>query len=191
MPQKVKTMQPRSAIAVLALCALAVPTLAADMPATPYAGQQARQIKALSEEDITALRRGEGMGMAKAAELNGYPGPAHVLELSKQLSLTENQTRQVQLVFDHMSAVAKPLGDEVTAHERTLDQLFAAGRADRDSVATEAASIGELQGHLRSVHLAAHLEMRTLLTSYQIATYLRLRGYGDSTEPSHQHHHPG
>jgi hypothetical protein len=70
MPQKAKTMQPRSAIAVLALCALAIPALAADMPATPYTGQQARQIKALSDEDITALHRGEGM--AKAAELNGY-----------------------------------------------------------------------------------------------------------------------
>jgi Spy/CpxP family protein refolding chaperone len=191
MPQKVNTMQPRSAIAVLALCALAIPALAADMPATPYAGQQARQIKALSDEDITALRRGEGMGMAKAAELNGYPGPAHVLALAKQLALTEDQLRQVQLVFDRMSATARPLGDEVIAHERTLDRLFAESRADRDGVTAETASIGELQGRLRSVHLAAHLEMRALLTSEQIATYVRLRGYGDGTEPSHQHHHSG
>jgi hypothetical protein len=183
-------MQPRSAIAVFALCALAIPALAADMPATPYAGQQARQIKALSDEDITALRRGEGMGMAKAAELNGYPGPAHVLALARQLSLTDEQSRRVQLVFDRMSAAAKPLGDEVIAHERTLDQLFAVGRANHDSVAAEAASIGELQGRLHSVHLVAHLEMRTLLSSDQIATYLRLRGYGDGAEPS-RHHHPG
>ena len=131
------------------------------------------------------------MGMAKPAELNGYPGPAHVLALASQLSLTKDQTRQLQLIFDRMSATARPLGDEVIAHERTLDQLFATGRADRDSVAAETASIGELHGHLRSVHLAAHLEMRTLLSSDQIATYLRLRGYSDSAEPSHQHHHPG
>ena len=90
-----------------------------------------------------------------------------------------------------MSAAARPLGDEVIIHERALDELFAAGRADRDTVAAETASIGELQGRLRSVHLAAHLEMRTVLSSDQIATYLRLRGYGDGAEPSHQHHHPG
>jgi hypothetical protein len=124
MPQKVKTMQPRSAIAVLALCALAVPTLAADMPATPYAGQQARQIKALSEEDIAALRRGEGMGMAKAAELNGYPGPAHVLGLATQLGLTPDQFQQVTAIFERMSAAAKPLGGELIAREQVLDQLL-------------------------------------------------------------------
>jgi Spy/CpxP family protein refolding chaperone len=161
------------------------------MTSTPYAGQQARTIKALSDDDVAALRKAEGMGMAKAAELNGYPGPAHVLALAKQLSLTEDQLRQVQLAFDRMSVAARPLGDEVIAHERTLDQLFAAGRADRDSVAAEAASIGELQGRLRSVHLAAHLEMRTLLTSDQIANYLRLRGYGDGVAPPRQHHHSG
>src|ERR1700745_3740375 len=32
----------------------------------PYAGQQERSIKALSDDDIAALRKGEGMGMAKA-----------------------------------------------------------------------------------------------------------------------------
>jgi Spy/CpxP family protein refolding chaperone len=114
-----------------------------------------------------------------------------VLALARQLSLTEDQTRQVQLVFDRMSAAARPLGNEVIAHERRLDQLFAAARAERYSVAAETASIGELQGRLRSVHLAAHLEMRTLLTSDQIASYLRLREHGDGADPSHQNHHPG
>jgi Spy/CpxP family protein refolding chaperone len=161
------------------------------MTATPYAGQQARMIKALSNDDVAALRKGEGMGMAKAAELNGYPGPAHVLALAKQLALTEDQVRQVQLVFDRMSTAARPLGDEVIAHERTLDRLFAEGRADHDSVMAETALIGELRGRLRSVHLTAHLETRTLLTSDQTATYLRLRGYSDGEGLPHQHHHSG
>jgi Spy/CpxP family protein refolding chaperone len=178
-------------IAALAACVVTLPTLAADMTATPYAGQQARTIKALSDDDVAALRKGEGMGMAKAAELNGYPGPAHVLALAKQLSLTEDQVRQVQVVFDRMSAATRPLGNEVIAHERTLDRLFAEGHADRDGVAAETASIGELQGRLRLVHLTAHLATRTLLTSDQIAAYLRLRGYGDGAEPAHQHHHSG
>jgi hypothetical protein len=57
-------------------------------------GQQTRTIKALSDDsddDIAALLKGEGMGMAKAAELNDYPGPAHVLTLALELKLTENQ----------------------------------------------------------------------------------------------------
>ena len=141
--------EPPIIIAALATCVVTMQTLAADTTATPAMQQQARTIKALSDDDVAALRKGEGMGMAKAAELNGYPGPAHVLALAKQLSLSDDQLRRMQLAFDRMSAAAKPLGDEVIAHERMLDQLFAVGRADRASVAAETASIGELQGRLR------------------------------------------
>src|SRR5271154_7187001 len=116
-------MRSRTIIAILATCALGLPTLAAEMPVTPYAGQQARAIKALSDEDIAALRKGEGMGMAKAAELNGYPGPKHALDLAQQLQLTDAQRRDVQAIFDRMSAAAKPLGDELIAQEQSLDQL--------------------------------------------------------------------
>jgi hypothetical protein len=33
------------------------------------------------------------MGLALAAELNGYPGPIHVLELGDQLNLSSVQSR--------------------------------------------------------------------------------------------------
>ena len=85
-------MKARILLLALAACLLGVSVLAADMP---YAGQQARRTKALSDEDIAALSNGEGRGMAKAAELNGYPGPKHVLTLAPQLRLTEDQQRQV------------------------------------------------------------------------------------------------
>ena len=45
----------------------------AQMP-SPYAGEQGREIKALSTKDIDDLTQGRGMGLAKAAELNRYPG---------------------------------------------------------------------------------------------------------------------
>ena len=45
---------------------------------TPYAGMQTRPIKALSEQQVADLGAGRGMGLALAAELNGYPGPSHV-----------------------------------------------------------------------------------------------------------------
>ena len=170
----------------LAIPLIALPVLAADMP---YAGQQARSIKSLSGDDIAAMRKGEGMGMAKAAELNGYPGPAHVLQLAAKLGLTEIQQRDVQAIFDRMSAAAKPLGGELIAQEQALDQLFAKGEITPDRLAAATAAIAELQGRLRAVHLSAHLETRALLNADQIARYQQLRGYGASPAPEHHHHH--
>jgi Spy/CpxP family protein refolding chaperone len=161
----------------------------ADSPPSPYAGQQARTIKALSPNDIAGLLKGEGMGMAKAAELNGYPGPIHALSLAKELKVTEVQRQLVQAIFDRMSAAAKPLGAKLVEREQALDQLFARGGITPDRLAAEIAAIAELQGRLRSVHLAAHLETRALLSADQIALYQQLRGYGDPAAPSTQHHH--
>ena len=180
-------MKPPTPLLALAISLIALPVLAADMP---YAGQQTRAIKALSDEDIAALRKGEGMGLAKAAELNGYPGPVHVLALAAQLGLSEGQRHDVQTVFDRMSAAAKPLGGELIAQEQALDQLFAKAEITPDRLAAATAAIAELQGRLRLVHLSAHLETRALLNADQIARYERLRGYGDPQAPV-QHHHPG
>ena len=169
----------------LAIVSIVVaPGLAAD---GPYAGQQMRAIKALPDDDIAALRKGEGMGMAKAAELNGYPGPKHVLDLAQQLQLTDTQRRDVQTIFDRMSEAAKPLGGELIAQEQALDQLFAKGDITPDRVAAATAAIAELQGRLRAVHLSAHLETRALLNADQIARYEQLRGYRDP-QAHHQHH---
>ena len=120
-----RTALSRPIIAVVAGCLFASPVYADDMHAMPYAGQQTRPIKALSNEDIDALRKGEGMGMAKAAELNGYPGPAHVLALGDQLQLADSQRRQVAAIFARLKAAAKPLGIELMAREHALDHLFA------------------------------------------------------------------
>jgi hypothetical protein len=160
------------------------------MPANPYAGQQARQIKALSDDEIVALQKGDGMGMAKAAELNGYPGPAHVLALAKQLALTTDQLEHVTAIFERMSAAAKSLGNELIGREQGLDRFFANGEITPARLTTEIIAIGELNGRLRSVHLAAHLETRDLLRSDQIALYRKLRGYDESGSTPH-HHQPG
>jgi hypothetical protein len=179
-------MMSRTLLVVGVAALLAGPVLAADRP---YAGQQTRAIKALSDDEIAALRRGEGMGMAKAAELNGYPGPAHVLQLTAQLGLTDAQRRDVQAIFGRMSAAAKPLGGELIAREQVLDQLFAKREITPERLAAETAAIGELQGRLRSVHLAAHLETRALLNPDQIARYEQLRGYDQPEAPTQHHHH--
>ena len=181
-------MKPQALVLVLIACAAVVVPVLADTPSAPYAGQQTRTIKALSAEDIASLLKGEGMGMAKAAELNGYPGPAHVLTLAKELKLTESWREQIQTIFDRMSAAAKPLGAELVERERVLDQLFAKGDITADRLATETAAIAELQGRLRSIHLAAHLKTCALLNPDQIALYQQLRGYGDPAAPTHHRH---
>ena len=180
-------MKPRIIALALAAFAFALPVFA-DTPSSPYSGQQTRSIKALSDEDIAGLVKGEGLGMAKAAELNGYPGPKHVLILAKELRLTDAQRQQLQVIFDRMSAAARPLGMELIGRELLLDRLFAEGEITPDRLAVETASIGTLEGSLRSVHLAAHLQTRALLNADQIALYKRLRGYDSPTAPIHHHH---
>src|SRR5436305_987981 len=49
---------------------------------------QFRSIKSLTADEIKAYEEGTGHGMAKAAEQNHYPGPRHVLDLSKELKLS-------------------------------------------------------------------------------------------------------
>jgi hypothetical protein len=77
---------------------------------TPYAGMQTRSIKALSQQQLSDLGAGRGMGMALAAELNGYPGPSHVLELADKLDLTTDQRGRVKALFDAMKAEALTIG---------------------------------------------------------------------------------
>jgi hypothetical protein len=60
---------------------------------------QTRPIKALSEQQVADLQAGRGMGLALPAELNGYPGPAHVLELADKLGLSADQRASVHPSF--------------------------------------------------------------------------------------------
>jgi hypothetical protein len=144
---------------------------------SPYAGDQMRTIKALSPADMDALTNGTGMGMAKAGELNGYPGPAHILMMSAMLHLTADQTVSISAIKERMSTSAKMLGAQILDRERILDGQFAKGTITPELLARETAEIGQLQGQLRAVHLEAHLETKALLNAEQIAAYNKMRGY--------------
>jgi hypothetical protein len=65
-------------------------------------GMEKRAVKALSDQQVADLRAGRGMGLALSAELNGYPGPLHVLELGDKLGLAPEQRTKVQGLFDAM-----------------------------------------------------------------------------------------
>src|SRR5437762_8281719 len=88
--------------AIIVVAAIAVGA-SAQSP-QPYAAMRDRQIKALSEQQIADLKAGRGMGLALAAELNGYPGPSHLLELADQLDLSADQTSNLRTMFDAMKA---------------------------------------------------------------------------------------
>ncbi len=146
-------------------------------PSSPYAGQERRVIAALSEQEIADLRSGAGMSMALPAELNGYPGPRHVLDLADRLGLTPSQHAAAERLLAGMRDKAVPLGERVIAAEAALGQLFASGIASPATIASATERVARLRGELRSVHLAAHVAMRDVLSLEQRTSYDRLRGY--------------
>lgn len=133
--------------------------------------------QALSPEDIQGLLEGRGMGLAKAAELNSYPGPKHVLEMAEALELTPEQRATVQKSHDEMNAAAVALGKEIVDLERQLTDAFASTNIDAKRLRELTAAIAERQGRLRFVHLAAHLTTRAALTPQQIKKYDAARGH--------------
>ena len=125
------------------------------------------------------------MGFAKAAELNGYPGPAHVLAMADQLQLSPEQLSQTRAIEESMRTKARALGAELVQAEQELDTLFASKRVDAQSLGASLARIGDLQANLRKAHLEAHLAETALLSPDQTARYSELRGYGHSYSPDH------
>lgn len=181
------------AAVVLTTATLLLPA-AASAQHSPYAGgHEEREIKALSPEETEQLLSGEGMGLALPAELNGYPGPKHVIELADELELTGEQRDAVSKVFDAMFRKAIDLGFEIVAAERRLDALFAHAEATPEALRAALEQAEALRADLRYTHLAAHLETKALLTEHQIHRYTQLRGYGAEGHhpgPGHEHGHP-
>jgi Spy/CpxP family protein refolding chaperone len=156
---------------------------------SPYIGQETRDIKALAPEDVDAYLSGKGMGLAKAAELNGYPGPAHVLAMSDELQLSPSQKQRTEALFSAMEAKAIALGHALIAQERELDEQFASKRITQESLAALLRGIGELQAQVRGAHLQAHLAQLAILTPSQVAKYQELRGYTGANEHQGNHLH--
>ena len=143
---------------------------------SPYAGMQSRAIKALSPQQIVDLREGKGMSLALAAELNGYPGPSHTLELADRLGLSNEQSLRVKALFAQMKNEAMTAGEAVIAAELALDELFKSGQATPAALKAATAGVALAQGRLRESHLRYHLATAEVLSPEQMAAYSRLRG---------------
>lgn len=150
---------------------------ARQQPRSSYAGMQDREIKALSGAQIADLRAGKGMSLALPAELNGYPGPLHVLELAAQLGLSDEQRRSTRQLAEQMKEEAAALGEQLIASEHALDRLFKERTAGMQSVQDATARAADAQARLRAAHLRYHLYMAGLLSRAQIDRYGELRGY--------------
>jgi Spy/CpxP family protein refolding chaperone len=142
-----------------------------------YAGQQSRDIKALSEQEVEGYLAGAGMGFARAAELNRYPGPMHALEHAEALALTGAQRTALAELMARHKQEARALGAEVVGLERELDALFAGRSATAAGVDAQVARIASAQARVRGSHLKTHIETAALMTPAQIERYAQLRGY--------------
>jgi Spy/CpxP family protein refolding chaperone len=161
----------------------------ATQAASPYAAEQSREIKALSASEVKALQQGAGMGYAKAAELNGYPGPMHVLELARQLQLSSEQRQASEQLLAQHKATARTLGNQLVDAERALDTAFAQKKIDAARITELTQRIGQLHASLRAEHLQTHLLQTALLQPQQIERYQSLRGYDKAAGPADQHAH--
>lgn len=142
-----------------------------------YGALISREIKALSSEETEALRDGRGMMLALPAELNGYPGPMHVLEHAQALNLSAEQRTATEALMTSHKDEARRLGAAVIDAERALEQAFARREADASRVRALVAQAARLRGELRASHLLAHVEQTRLLSAGQTEQYQRLRGY--------------
>lgn len=146
---------------------------------TPYAGMQNRATKSLSDNDIKELRRGGGWGLALAAELNGMPGPAHMLELKEQIALNQDQVAKTQALLDDMRKAAIPTGERLIAAELALENAFAKGAVEEASLRRLLAEAESVRTELRFIHLSQHYKTVQFLKPEQIKRYNILRGYAE------------
>lgn len=172
----------------LVVLGLAAPATAANTP-SPYAGWQERDIKALSTQEIEDLRAGRGMSLALAAELNGYPGPRHLLDLGDDLALNATQRLAIGLLFTQMQDDARRLGADILRQEAALDSAFGRGDLGEAELQQHLADLAALRGELRFVHLRVHIAAKALLSAGQVARYNELRGYAGAAA-GHSGGHP-
>ena len=165
---------PTTAILLALVCFLPA---CASKHSSEYVGEERRAIKSLSADDIRELRAGGGWGLAKAAELNGLPGPAHILEMASAIELAPTQQAEIQAIYQQMKSEAISLGNQLIQLEAALNIHFADATINQTLLEQSLQDIERVRAQLRLVHLSAHLQTPSILTPEQISLYNELRGY--------------
>jgi hypothetical protein len=179
-------MSARTALGVLLTVGVMLPAAASaqhqhghPQHASPYRDQHGAALRGLSAQEIGDLEAGRGMGLARAAELNGYPGPRHVLDAVRDgaLQISAEQRQAVQRVFEGMERDARRLGTRVIAEEQALETAFNRGGITESELTERVRRVAAAHAELREVHLRAHVATRALLSEDQVKRYNELRGY--------------
>ena len=169
------------------LLATALPVAAQDEAAEPATAETAdTRPTGLMPRQERMLREGRGMGQARAAEINGYPGPRHVLEQAETLELTDEQRAATAQLVARVREQAPALGQRIVAAEAELNAMFADGTVTRETMEAKLAEIAELRAELRAVHLNAHLDQAALLTDAQKAAYRPMHRTGGGSGEQRQ-----
>ena len=137
-------------------------------------GQGHQAAKACIDEFSKVVGEGRGFGLAFAADQNGYPGPAHVLELKDLLKLTAEQEAKARELYAGMRAEL-PKSTQLLDAERRLERLFAERTATEPAVRAAVAEVERARTEVRLVHLLAHVRTRDLLTEEQRRIYHEAR----------------
>ena len=164
--------------------------IAVAAPESNYSGQEQRKIKSLSQAEIDGYLAGKGMGFAKPAELNHFPGPKHVIEFSNELALSKEQREQTQRIYDVMKNKATEYGQLFVENEEKIEKLFSEGIVNPHLLEKALSESAKIRSKLRGAHLVAHIEQKAVLSKHQVRLYDNLRGYtaGQSMQ-KHKHHH--
>lgn len=161
---------------------LAALLVASAMPAgaqqTPQSGHKGGGPQSMQMREHRSLMQGRGMGMARIADVNGYPGPMHVLQHAEALELSEEQRAQTAEIRDRVRNEAPAIGEQIVAAEKRLEAMFAEGEVEPAAMDALLSEIADLRARFRSVHLTAHLDQARVLTEAQIEQYMELRKSG-------------
>lgn len=155
---------------------LLVSVLLASCASSPESLNPATVSRTISQAEVDALLLGQGMGMAAAAEINGYPGPRHALDLKEELNLTPDQRFAISRLMGATLGQTRALGQRIVDAERRLDTDMATGQLSSDQVKARLENIASLRAQLRFTHIDAHLKTKKILTQDQVARYYELRG---------------
>ena len=167
------------ALALVVLAMLPLASYGTSTLISPYAGEQERVVKSLSVEDVDDLLNGRGWGLAKPAELNGVPGPVHLLEMQSEIALSGAQISAIQTIWSRMNQKARELGERYVTLEKELNEGFTTGQVNSAQLQALLVEIGAVRTELRYTHLGAHLEVRPILKPAQVLLYNQLRGYSN------------
>jgi len=143
--------------------------------------------RSLTPEEIRALQQGDAMGLARTAELNGYPSPARILEAARsgKMDLYADQRGAIERVEAAEKVKAQALGQQILVEEASLEADFRSGRILDADLTQQVEDIARKLAELRLTHLRAHLLTAALLRPEQIEEYYQFRGY---IAPSSGHH---